>query len=547
MIVSMPQIPLNATSMKSPVGAKTPAGKFSAALAKATGSDQDAGSTINSGLTVTGSSGKAAKASGKSSKKSSDSASTGTSELQTAAPMPPKEQIIKNLPSTSFFLPAIPEPQANETSDTVSDSDSSDSTQSAPSQVGGSCMTGPGPTALLITPEVVGQPLAPNCDPVQAKTGDTEEPVHTDQAKADPRREMSSVIAKAADPVQDDKAKPADGKASTPSAVPAVPVPAAKPATDAKQNVPAPITHDASPVPAKGIATPAHATSNTEAIGRKTAEPVPSLLQTIPTQVVKADVLPQAMPNAGVAGRSDSGIVPPSSASLKKDGDAAKNPPPSDKSSSAKESVSFSVKQVAGSDGPLASPSPSNGNATQISALVETKPTNPNVSAKGVEMALKNPAQAAAATNPEAAAEVATALHTSSPIQVARLIERAGQTELRVGIQAGEFGNVDIRTSMARSQFSAEISVERGELGRVLSAELPALHDRLAEQRVQVSSIVLQDHSAGDSSGDLRQGSRNNPYPQTNQSFRNQDLEATIAPIFSTDSIESNTGLDLHM
>lgn len=547
MIVSMPQIPLNATSMRSPVGAKPPAGKFSAVLANAAGSDQDAGSTINSGSTVTGSSGKAAKGSGKSIKKSSDSPSTGTSELQTAAPMPPKEQIIKNLPSTSFFLPAIPEPQANETSDTVSDSDSSDSTQTAPSQVGGSCMAGPGPIALSITPEVVASTVAPSCDLAHAKAEDAEEPVPIDQVKADPRREVTPMIAKAADPAQDDKTKPSAERTVVSPVVPAAPVTVAKPVVDAKQSVPAPVTHDASPVPAKGTATAAHATSNTEAAAHKTAEPVSSPLQILPMQVVKPDVLPQAMPSAGVGGKSDSGIVPPSSTSLKKDGDAAKNPPPSDKTSSVKESVSFSVKQVAGSDGPLASPSPSSGNATtQISPLVEAKPTSVNVPAKDVDMASKNPAQAAAAANPEAQAELATALHTSSPIQVARLIERAGQTELRVGIQAGEFGNVDIRTSMARSQFSAEISVERGELGRVLSAELPALHNRLAEQRVPVSNIVLQDHSASNNSSDLRQGSRNNPYPQTNL-FRNDEAEPSVAPVFSVDSVESNTGLDLHM
>jgi len=132
-----------------------------------------------------------------------------------------------------------------------------------------------------------------------------------------------------------------------------------------------------------------------------------------------------------------------------------------------------------------------------------------------------------------------------SSFQTAKLVERAGQTELRVGIPAGEFGSVDIRTSMGRNQFTAEISVERAELGRALTAELPALHNRLAEQRVPPANIILQERSSGNSSGDLRQGARHNPYSHTMNLPGAGDTDAL--PMIALEAMEDSRGLDIHI
>jgi flagellar hook-length control protein FliK len=148
------------------------------------------------------------------------------------------------------------------------------------------------------------------------------------------------------------------------------------------------------------------------------------------------------------------------------------------------------------------------------------------------------------ATDAEATAESA-ASHVLSSLQAAKLVERAGQTELRVGIPAGEFGSVDIRTSMGRNQFTAEISVERAELGRALTAELPGLHNRLAEQRVPPANIILQERSSGSSSGDLRQGSRHNPYSQAINPPGAGDTDTT--PLTALEAIEDSRGLDIHI
>jgi flagellar hook-length control protein FliK len=143
--------------------------------------------------------------------------------------------------------------------------------------------------------------------------------------------------------------------------------------------------------------------------------------------------------------------------------------------------------------------------------------------------------------------DAALAASSGSLLQSARLVERLGQSELRVGIQAGEFGNVDIRTSMARNQFTAEISVERGELGKVLAAELPNLHSRLSEQRVPAANIILQNQSSSGGSAGFEQGSRQSQTMQQIATFRNVEEEPLPAAMVTAEASAAGTRLDIHM
>ena len=131
-------------------------------------------------------------------------------------------------------------------------------------------------------------------------------------------------------------------------------------------------------------------------------------------------------------------------------------------------------------------------------------------------------------------------------MHAARLVERLGESELRVGVNTGEFGKVDIRTSMGRNQFTAEISVERGELGRVLAAELPNLHTRLSEQHLPTANITVQDHSAG-ASGDQQGSRQDRTLAQTmNTSSSAGELDTSWLPPVA-EALEAGTGLDIHM
>jgi flagellar hook-length control protein FliK len=83
-----------------------------------------------------------------------------------------------------------------------------------------------------------------------------------------------------------------------------------------------------------------------------------------------------------------------------------------------------------------------------------------------------------------------------------------------VGMQSQEFGNIDIRTSVARHIFSAQISVERGDVAKSMTADLPALYHRLADQQVPVASIVIQGQNLATSSGLSQDAQSRNWQPQ---------------------------------
>jgi len=78
-----------------------------------------------------------------------------------------------------------------------------------------------------------------------------------------------------------------------------------------------------------------------------------------------------------------------------------------------------------------------------------------------------------------------------------QLVEKVAQSELYLGIRTGEFGNIEIRTSFDHQQVRAEISSERGDLGRTLSTELPGLEQRMREQDVPLSAVVVRQANAG--------------------------------------------------
>jgi flagellar hook-length control protein FliK len=135
----------------------------------------------------------------------------------------------------------------------------------------------------------------------------------------------------------------------------------------------------------------------------------------------------------------------------------------------------------------------------------------------------------------------------SSLLQSAKLVQRMGEAELRVGIHSGEFGNVDIRTSMAHNQFTAQISVERNELGRVLAAELPNLQNRLSEQRLSSANIILQNQSADSGSSGFQQGSRQGQ--SSSRVVIPQAAEAVSMPLQSAypEVNAVSARLDIHM
>ena len=124
---------------------------------------------------------------------------------------------------------------------------------------------------------------------------------------------------------------------------------------------------------------------------------------------------------------------------------------------------------------------------------------------------LKADAPSQTAANHAPAASAPLPAERPDPVfHSAQLLDKVSQSELRLGMRTGEFGNVEIRTSIEHQQVKAEISSERGDLGGALATELPRLEQRMREQNVPLSTVVVHDANARAGSGADR-GPRQQP------------------------------------
>ena len=129
-------------------------------------------------------------------------------------------------------------------------------------------------------------------------------------------------------------------------------------------------------------------------------------------------------------------------------------------------------------------------------------------------------------------------------VNTAKLIQGIGHSEFLVGIQSHEFGNIDIRTSVMRHEFTAQISVEHNDMAKTLVTELPSLYDRLGDQNVAVANIQIQSHGLATSSGFAR-----NPQPQT-AIHQNQGIAKSMAELDSpviTETVGLTGRLDIRI
>ncbi len=95
-----------------------------------------------------------------------------------------------------------------------------------------------------------------------------------------------------------------------------------------------------------------------------------------------------------------------------------------------------------------------------------------------------------------------SAAETHSTVSTSRLIQTAGQTEMRVGLRSSEFGDISIRTSSTRDNLFAQISLEHADLAKSLAAHIPEMQARLGGHGgFEVNVSASSDRSFGNGSG----------------------------------------------
>ncbi len=94
-------------------------------------------------------------------------------------------------------------------------------------------------------------------------------------------------------------------------------------------------------------------------------------------------------------------------------------------------------------------------------------------------------------------------------VQSARVLERMGQTEMRVGVNTASFGNVELRTTLNQDQVGASIATSHMELHAAMMAEMPSLERAMAQHHLRLDSLDLNArggaHDSGSSAGSQSQ------------------------------------------
>jgi len=182
------------------------------------------------------------------------------------------------------------------------------------------------------------------------------------------------------------------------------------------------------------------------------------------------------------------------------------------------------------------------GNSSKDSGM--GSPNNSATPAKQVLVKQSTGSSSSAAAEMDGPDE-ALPITTSSPL-TAKFVQGMSGSEFRVGMQSQEFGNIDIRTSVARHMFSAQISVEHSDVAKSLATELPALYSKLADQHVPVANIVIQGQSLGASSSFAQDAQQQQGWrPQQGHGSASSNSEA-ILPVM-VEALDSQGRLDIRI
>jgi hypothetical protein len=142
---------------------------------------------------------------------------------------------------------------------------------------------------------------------------------------------------------------------------------------------------------------------------------------------------------------------------------------------------------------------------------------------------------------------VASAPTLMPTVNSAQLIQSMHHSEMKLGLNSAEFGQISINTSMTRQTMSAQISVDHAELGRMLAVHLPSIEQRLGNAYGLQTRVQIHENNSG------TQGKTNGQDTSQKQGARStgatQTLEgnAVLAPISAVSRTLDTARLDIRI
>ena len=114
---------------------------------------------------------------------------------------------------------------------------------------------------------------------------------------------------------------------------------------------------------------------------------------------------------------------------------------------------------------------------------------------------------------------------TASPVQLAQMLTKASQAEMRIGLNTQAFGNVEVRTVVHATDVGVLIGSEKGDLRSLLTNDLPGIANTLQQQNLRLTQVSFQQQGFTASS-DSSSGGNAQP-----RSFATRSNSTGIAPV----------------
>ncbi len=89
----------------------------------------------------------------------------------------------------------------------------------------------------------------------------------------------------------------------------------------------------------------------------------------------------------------------------------------------------------------------------------------------------------------------------AGPVQMAQMVSRVGQAEMRIGVNTSAFGSVEVRTVVHANDVGLTIGSEKGDLRGLLSNEMPAITNSLQQQNLRLSNVNFTQGFASSGNG----------------------------------------------
>lgn len=125
-----------------------------------------------------------------------------------------------------------------------------------------------------------------------------------------------------------------------------------------------------------------------------------------------------------------------------------------------------------------------------------------------------------------------------------------GQSEMRLGLNSGNFGAIELHTHVNQDQVGASIATSHAELRAAMMAEMPSLEHAIAQHQLKLDSFNLdsrtsaQNGGSGDAAGN--QSPRGWTRPGTEVSEFNDDMAAQESSLPQAWAAPHSSGLNVH-